>query len=164
MQDKYIHILSIALITAGLVVTAFLYWAEPRSLAEVATKGQVVTGTYSIDKAEVDRGIASFHSDRFEEARAAFIRADPERRDAGTQFYVAYSFYRQGWGRVYNDDSLFQFGLDAVNRVIDLDPSYRSPDQTLSLRTPSDLKNELEEGLKITASDLNPMRLTRERK
>jgi hypothetical protein len=164
MQDKYIHILSIALITAGLVVTAFLYWAEPRSLAEVATKGQVVTGTYSIDKAEVDRGIASFHSDRFEEARAAFIRADPERRDAGTQFYVAYSFYRQGWGRVYNDDSLFQFGLDAVNRVIELDPNYRSPDQTLSLRTPSDLKSELEEGLKITASDLNPMRLTRERK
>jgi len=146
------------------VFIAFLYWSEPRSLAEVATKGQVATGTYSIDKAEADRGIASFRSDRFEEARAAFARADPERRDAGTQFYVAYSYYRQGWGRVYNDDALFKLGLDAVNHVIELDPNYRTQDASLGLKTPADLKNELEEGLKLTASDLNPMKLMRERK
>jgi tetratricopeptide (TPR) repeat protein len=164
MQDKYIHILSIALVTAGFVIVGLLYWAEPKSLAEVATKGQVATGTYSIDKAEADRGIVSFRADRFDEARAAFARADPERRDAGTQFYVAYSYYRQGWGRLYNDDALFKLGLGAVDRVIELDPNYRSPDPSLGLKTPSELKNELEEGLKITASDLNPMKLTRERK
>jgi len=164
MRDKYIHILSIALVTVAFVFIAFLYWSEPRSLAEVATKGQVATGTYSIDKAEADRGIASFRSDRFEEARAAFARADPERRDAGTQFYVAYSYYRQGWGRVYNDDALFKLGLDAVNHVIELDPNYRTQDASLGLKTPADLKNELEEGLKLTASDLNPMKLMRERK
>ena len=164
MRDRYIHILSIAIVIAGMAVVAFLYWAEPRSLAEVATKGQVATGTYSIDKDEANRGITSFRSDRFEDARAAFARADPERRDPGTQFYVAYSYYRQGWGRLYNDDALFKLGLDAVNRVIELDTNYRSADQTLNLRTPSELRSELEEGLKITASDLNPMKLTRERK
>ena len=166
MQDKYIHILSIALITAGLVVTAFLYWAEPRSLAEVATKGQVVTGTYSIDKAEVDRGIASFHSDRFEEARAAFIRADPERRDAGTQFYVAYSYYRQGWGRLYHDDRLYAEGLTAVDRAIALAPGGRLivDDPALGMHTAEELKAELEAGMRRDASDFNPMRVFRKRK
>jgi tetratricopeptide (TPR) repeat protein len=164
MQDKYIHILSIALVTGALVFIAFLYWSEPRSLAEVATKGQVATGTYSVDKAEADRGIASFNSERFDEARAAFARADPERRDPAVQFYMAYSYYRQGWGRVYNDDALFKQGLDAVNHVIDLDPNYRTQDASLGVKTPADLKHELEEGLKLTASDLNPMKLMRERK
>lgn len=164
MQDKYIQILSIALVTIGFVFIAFLYWSEPRSLAEVATKGQVATGTYSIDKAEADRGIVSFNSDRFEDARAAFARADPERRDPGTQFYIAYSYYRQGWGRMYNDDDLFKLGLDEVNRVMRLDPNFRTTDPSLSLKSPGELKTELEEGLKITPSDFNPMRLTRERK
>ena len=164
MQDKYIQILSIALVSAGFMFIAFLYWSEPRSLAEVATKGQVATGTYSIDKAEAERGITSFNNDRFEDARAAFARADPERRDPTTQFYVAYSYYRQGWGRVYNDDGLFKLGLDAVNHVIELDPNYRTQDTSLGLKTPVDLKHELEEGLRLTVSDLNPMKLTRERK
>ena len=164
MADKYIHILSIVLVIGGLVFTGFLYTTQPRSLAEVATKGQVATGTYSTDKAEADRGIASFKGDRFEEARAAFTRADPERRDPAIQFYVAYSYYRQGWGRMYNDDRLFKLGLDAVNHVLELDPNYRSQDASVALRAPVDLRNELEEGLKITASDLNPMKLTRERK
>ncbi len=164
MQDKYIQILAIALVTAGLVFIAFLYWSEPRSLAEVATKGQVATGTYSIDKVEAGRGIASFNGDRFEDARAAFSRADPERRDPATQFYVAYSYYRQGWGRLYNDDDLFKLGLDAVNHVIEIDPNFRTQDASLGLKTPADLKHEFEEGLKITPSDLSPMKLTRERK
>jgi hypothetical protein len=164
MQDKYIHILSIVIVVSGLVITGFLYTMQPRSFAEVATKGQVATGTYSIDKDEANRGIDSFRQDRFEEARAAFARADPERRDPGVQFYVAYSYYRQGWGRMYNDDALFNQGLDAINQVIQLDPNYRSQDASLVLKTPGDLKSELEEGLKITTSDFNPMKLTRERK
>jgi hypothetical protein len=163
MQDKYIQIFGIALVVAGFAFITFLYWAEPRTLAEVATKGQVATGTYSVDKAETDRGIASFRSDRFDDARAAFSRADPERRDPTVQFYVAYSYYRQGWGRLYNDDDLFKLGLEAVNHVIDLDPNFRTQDPALGLKTPADLKHELEEGLKITPSDFNPMKLTRER-
>ena len=117
-----------------------------------------------IDKAQFERGLADFRRDAFPDARGAFERADPERRDANVQFYIAYSYYRQGWGRVYNDNTLFQAGLEAVNRVVSLDPGYRTTDETLQLKTAVELKNELEEGLKVTPSDFNPMKVLRERK
>lgn len=164
MKEKYIHILSLAVVALGFLFITFLYWTEPRTLSEVSSKGQVVLGTYTIDKAEYDRGVAAFRADDHVGARAAFDRADPEKRDAATQFYYAYSFYRQGWGRFSNDDQLFTQGLAAVNRVIAIDPNFRSMDANLSMRTPSELKTEFEEGLKITPSDFNPMKLTKERK
>ena len=164
MKDKYILVLSIVLVVAGLVLVVFLYSTEPRTFAEVTTRGQVVLGTYEVDQTLFDKGLANFDRDEFVAARAAFERADPERRDARTQFYIAYAYYRQGWGRFSNDDDLFKSGLEAVNRSIAADPNFRSTDQGLGLRSPVELRNELEEGLKITASDFNPMRLTRERK
>ena len=164
MNTKYIQILGIVLTIAGLIFVGFLYGTEPRSLAEVTTKSQVAIGTYEINKDEFTRGLAFFKSDDFIGARVAFDRADPEKRDANTQFYIAYSFYRQGWGRLSSDDSLFKPGLDAVDHVIALDPKFRTTDETLVMKTPSELKYELEEGLKITPSDFNPMKLTRERK
>lgn len=164
MNEKYIQIIGILLAVGGFIFITFLYWTEPRSLAEVTTKGQVALGTYEIDRAEFDQGLANFRRDEFLAARAAFDRADPEKRDAATQFYTAYSFYRQGWGRFSNDDALFQSGVEAVNRVIAIEPNYRTSDETLVMKTPAELKNELEEGLKITVSDFNPLRLTRERK
>ncbi len=164
MNEKYIQILGIVVTVVGFGFIAFLYWTEPRSLAEVTTKGQVALGTYEINKAEFDRGLAAFRNDKFPDARAAFDRADPEKRDATTQFYVAYSYYRQGWGRVSNDDTLFKPGLDTVNHVIAINPNFISTDESLGMKTPAELKNELEEGLKITPSDFNPMKLLRERK
>lgn len=164
MNEKHIHILGIVLTISGLAFIAFIYATAPRSLAEVATKGSVVLGTYEINRAEFEEGLADFKRDEFPSARAAFVRADPEKRDANTQFYVAYSYYRQGWGRFTNDDALFQAGIEAVGRVIAIDPNYRTADATLVMKTPVELKNELEEGLKITSSDFNPLKLTRERK
>ncbi|MBK6749966.1 MAG: hypothetical protein IPG67_08150 [Acidobacteria bacterium] len=164
MNQKYIHILSIALVIAGSAFITFLYWAEPKTLAEVTTKSSVIIGTYEINKTEFDQGLASFRQDKFPDARAALERADPEKRDAATQFYVAYSYYRQGWGRVSNDDDLFKLGLAAVERLIAANPSFRTTDATLLIKTPAELKNEFEEGLKITPDDFNPMKLTRERK
>src|ERR1035437_7936626 len=164
MNERYIQILGIVLVVAGSIFIAFLYWTEPRSLAEVSTKGQVAIGTYTTDKNAFNQGLSLFRKDDFSDSRAAFDRADPERRDANTQFYISYSYYRQGWGRVYNDDALFTEGLKAIDHVIALDPNYRTTDETLAMKTPSELKTEFEEGLKITPSDFNPMRLTRERK
>jgi hypothetical protein len=164
MKPAHIQILGIAITLAGFVFIGFLYWTEPRSFAEVATKSQVAIGSYQVDRTELARGIDLFRKEDFIGARVALDRADPEKRDAQTQFYVAYSFYRQGWGRLSNDDALFHSGIEAANRVIALDPSFRSTDESLGLKTATELKNELEEGLKITPSDFNPMRLTRERK
>lgn len=164
MNQKYIHFCSVALVMAGSAFIAFLYWSEPKSLAEVTTKGAVVMGMYEINKMEFDQGLASFRLDKFPDARAAFERADPEKRDAATQFYVAYSYYRQGWGRLSNDDGMFKLGLITVERLITINPNYRAADETLAIKTPAELKNEFEEGLKITPDDFNPMKLTRERK
>jgi len=164
MKEKYIHILSIAIVAAGFMFVAFLYSTEPRSFAEVALKSQVAIGTYEIDRVQFDRGLSAFRADQFVEARAAFDRADPEKRDAAAQFYTAYSLYRQGWGRFSNDDALFKSGSEAINRVLAIDPNFRSTDTTLSLWSPFELRTELEEGLRITASDFNPLKFTRERK
>lgn len=157
------------------VIVAFLYVAEPKTLEEVSTKarttiesattkGQVVIGTYEIDQAKFNEGLTAFRQNNFLVARDNFEKADPEKRDAKTQFYIAYSYYRQGWGRVSNDDVLFKQGLEAVNRVIALDSNFRSDDANLHLRTPVELKNELEQGLQVTVDDFNPLRLVRERK
>ena len=73
-----------------------------------------------------DEGLRHFRADRFAEARAAFARADPALRDPTTQFYVAYSFMRQGWGRVYRDDALYKQALDALGRAVAASPTDSS--------------------------------------
>lgn len=164
MRPPYIHIASLLIAAVGLTLIVFIYSTRPKNLTEVATKSSVAIGTYEIGPKEFENGLAAFRRDEFEAARAAFDRADPEKRDAAVQFYIAYSFYRQGWGRVSNDNDLFSKGLAATDRVIQLDPNYRSTDAGLVMKTPTELKAELEDGLKITVSDFNPMKLTRERK
>ena len=174
MKEKYIQVSGIILTVIYGVFIAWIYWAEPKNLEEVsvkakttienvATKGQIVIGTYEIDRAKFNEGLTAFRQDNFIAARDNFEKADPERRDARTQFYLAYSFYRQGFGRISNDDALFRQGLEQLNRVIQLDNNFKSDDANLQLKTPVELKNEFEEGLKITASDFNPLRLVRER-
>jgi hypothetical protein len=175
MKEKYIQISGIAAVFVYGVFIAWLYWAEPKNLEEVstkakttienaATKGTVVIGTYEVDQAKFNEGLRAFQNENFILARDLFERADPEKRDAKTQFYIAYSFYRQGWGRVSNDDALFRQGLEKIDQVISLDRNFRSEDPSLQLKTPVELRNEFEEGLKVTADDFNPLRLVRERK
>lgn len=175
MKEKYIQILGIALVLIYGVFVVFLYAAEPRSLDEIsskaietvqnaATKGQVITGTYEIDQGKFNEGLGAFRQNNFILARDAFAKADPERRDAKTQYYIAYSFYRQGWGRLTNDDALFNQALESLERVNFIDKNFRSDDTDLQLRTPAELKNELEEGLRVTADDFNPLKVLRERK
>lgn len=164
MNQKYIHIFGLILIMIGFSFIGFLYWAEPRTLAEVTTKGQVVIGTYEINKLKFESGVASFRREEYPAARADLEQADPERRDANTQFYIAYSYYRQGWGRISNDDDLFTQGSAAATRLISIDPNYRTTDAALTIKTAAELKYEFDEGLKITPSDFNPMKLIRERK
>ncbi|MEP7213107.1 MAG: hypothetical protein ABI791_08535 [Acidobacteriota bacterium] len=175
MKEKYIQIIGISVAVVYGVFIVFLYAAEPRSIGDIstkarstietaATKGQVIAGTYEVDPVKFADGLKAFNVDNFIAARDLFERADPEKRDAKTQFYIAYSYYRQGWGRVSNDDALFKLGLETLDRVIAIDRDFRSDDAGLTLRTPAELRHEFEEGLKVTADDFNPLRLVRERK
>ena len=96
----------------------------------------------------------------------AFARADPALGDARTQFYVAYSYYRQGWGRLYHDDRLYAEGLAAIDRAIALAPAGRLvvDDPTLAMHSAEELKAELEAGMRIDAADFNPLRVFGTRK
>lgn len=175
MKEKYIQIAGTSVAAVYFVFIVFLYAAEPRSIEDIsikarstvenaATKGQVMTGTYQVDAAKFNEALKAFNQKNFVAARDLYERADPEKRDAKTQFYIAYSLYRQGWGRVSNDDELFKRSLETVDRVTTLDRDFRTDDPGLTLRTPAELKFELEEGLKITIDDFNPFKLVRDRK
>ncbi len=48
--------------------------------------------------------------------------------------------------------------------MIQVDDDFKSVDNNLKMKTAVELKHEFEEGLRITASDFNPLKLTRERK
>jgi hypothetical protein len=158
---------------AGLTATAayaalivWLYAAQPQTVAEVTGGLTSSIGAYRIDQQAFDDGLAFFRRDQFIESRAALNRADPAQRDARTQFYIAYTCYRQGWGRVYNDDALFKEGLAAVDRAIALAPHQRLvvDDPQLGMRSADELRAELVRGLTRDASDLNPMRVFDTRK
>jgi hypothetical protein len=158
---------------AGLAITAvyaaaivWAYASQPQNSAEAIGGLASTLGAYRIDERALQDGLGFFREERFAEARIAFGRADPARRDARTQFYIAYSFYREGWHRFYSDDALFKQGLDAVNHAIEVAPGQRLviDDATLGMHSGEELRVELENGLRTDASDFNPMRALTPRK
>lgn len=166
MRDSAIRIVGAAAAVAYAVFIAWVSVSQPRSMAEVTGGLTASIGAYRIDEVAFDDGLAFFRVDKFVEARAAFARADPAMRDPLTQFYVAYSYYRQGWGRLSSDDDLFRQGIAAVDRARAVAPDGRIvvDDETLGLRTADELRAELEAGITREMSDFNPLRVLRERK
>ena len=152
---------------ASLGTAAFAAWllaTQPATMADVSGGLAASVGLYRIDQAAFDEGLRYFREDRFREARLAFARADPAARHALTQFYTAYSFYREGWGRVYNDDALFREALQALDRAVAAASGrVYVDDPTLGLRSSDELRAELERGLTRELSDFNPMRVLRPR-
>jgi hypothetical protein len=148
---------------AALIVWVYVH--QPRTMAQVTGGVASTIGAYRIDRTSFDEGLQAFRDDRFPAARTAFERADPAQQDPRTQFYVAYSYYRQGFGRVYSDDDLFRKGLEAVNRSIAVSSSQLVVDDpNLGMRSAAELKAELERGLVSELDDLNPLKVFRARK
>jgi hypothetical protein len=166
--------MSESLIRAGGAVTTVAYalligWlaaSQPQSLVEVAGGLAATFGAYEVDAVSFDEGLRFFRQEQFEAARTAWSRADPAGRDARTQFYVAYSYYRQGWGRVSHDDALYSAGLDALARAVAAAPDGRVvvSDAELQINTADELEAELRAGLTRDWSDLNPLRVFGSRK
>src|SRR5262245_15731369 len=156
--------LTASLAYGGLVV--WLYATQPQTFAQVSGGLTSMIGAYTIDQQAFDDGLRFFRADKFPEARASFARADRAQRDARTQFYIAYTFYRQGWGRTYEDDTLFRQGLTAVDLAIALAPNGRLvvDDPDLQMHSADELRAELQRGLTVEISDFNPLRLLRKRK
>jgi hypothetical protein len=166
MSDRSVRVLGLLLSICYAASIVWLYVRQPQTVAEVAGSLASSVGVYRIDQQAFDDGLAFFRRDQFEAARAAFERADPAGRDARTQFYIAYSYYRSGWGRVYQDDRYFKLGLEHVDKAIDLAPDGRLvvDDPDLSMHSADELRAELAAGLETEPSDFNPMRIFRKRK
>jgi hypothetical protein len=147
-------------------VIVWLYASQPQTVAHITGGLSSTIGVYRIDQQAFDDGLAFFRSDKFIEARAAFARADAAERDARTQFYIAYSYYREGWGRFYADDALYKQGLSAVDKAVALAPNQRLvvDDAELGMHSADELRAELLRGLTRDASDLNPMGVVKPRK
>ena len=162
------RLIRLAGIASACLYAAFIVWVyvnQPRTMAQVTGGVASTVGAYRIDQPSFGEGLRSFREDRFPDARAAFERADTAQQDPRTQFYIAYSYYRQGFGRVYNDDALFRKGLDAVNRAMAVSSGQLVVDDpNLGMRSAAELKAELERGLTTELDDLNPLKLLRARK
>jgi tetratricopeptide (TPR) repeat protein len=162
-------LIRVAGLAGSAVLGAFVLWlyvTSPRTVAEVTGGLASSAGLYRVDQAAFAEGLAFFRDDRFEEARLVFERIDSARRDPAVQFYIAYSHYRQGWGRLYNDDEQFARGLEALDRAEAVAPGgrVRVTDPDLGAPTSEELRVELLEGLRTDASDFNPFGVLRTRK
>jgi hypothetical protein len=166
MPDVTVRAIGLAIALTYASFIGWLYVRQPQSAAEVAGGLSASIGSYRVDPQAFEDGLGLFRRAEFAAARSAFARADPAQQDPRTQFYIAYSYYRQGWGRLYQDDALFAQGLEAVNRAIARAPGGRIvvDDADLQMRSGDELKAELEAGMRRDASDFNPARLLRSRK
>ena len=166
MQARIIQVAGFVLTTSYAVFIVWLYATEPRSLKEVTTSAEVAAGAYQVNQEKFNAALDLFRREQFRAARVEWQVADPAQVDARTQFYIAYSFYREGWGRVYFDQQLFKQGLEAVNRAITLaaSTSLTVDDSNLRMHTPAELKAELEQGTEQSWGDVNPLKVLRTRK
>jgi tetratricopeptide (TPR) repeat protein len=166
MRDRTVRALGLLLATSYAVFIVWLYVRQPQTFADVTGGLSASVGAYRIDQQAFDDGVAMFRQGHYDASRAAFERADPAQQDARTQFYIAYSYYRSGWGRLYSDDADFKLGLDRVDKAIALAPNGRLiiEDPQNDIHNADELRAELAAGLRTEASDLNPMRLFRKRK
>jgi len=166
MQARIIQVVGFVLTLSYAVFIVWLYATEPRSLKEVTTSAEVAAGAYQVNQEKFNAALDLFRGEQFRAARVEWQVADPAQVDARTQFYIAYSFYREGWGRVYFDQQLFKQGLEAVNRAITLasSTSLTVDDSNLQMHTPAELKAELEQGTEQSWGDVNPLKVLRTRK
>ena len=166
MQEATTRGLGFTFAVAYAVLVGWLFVHQPQNIAQVTGGLSAAIGAYQVNAEAFADGQRFFRNGQFVEARLAFARADPALHDALTQFYVAYSFYRQGWGRLYHDDVLYTEGLAAIDRAMTLAPSGRLvvADADLVMHSAEELKAELQAGVRRDASDFNPMRLFEARK
>lgn len=166
MQDRSVRAVGLVFAMCYATLIVWLYIRQPQTFAEVTGGLTATVGAYRINQQAFDDGLELFRRDQLEASRAAFERADPAAQDARTQFYIAYSYYRSGWGRVYQDNELFKKGLAHADKAIALAPGGRLivEDPKIYMHNADELRAELAEGLRIEASDFNPLRVFRKRK
>jgi len=166
MREPVVRGFGLAASLTYAAVVAWLYVTQPQTVAQVTGGFASIVGAYKVDPQAFADGLRFFRNNQFVEARAALLRADPAERDPQVQFYIAYTYYREGWGRLYSDDALFGKGMVAVDKAIALAPGGRLvvDDPDLQMHSADELRAELQRGLVRDASDFNPLRVFGKRK
>jgi hypothetical protein len=162
MSDAMIRASGLAVAACCFGGIVWIYSHQPQTFAEATGALSASVGAYHADEQAFADGLGFFRRDQFAAARLAFDRADPAHQEPRTQFYIAYSYYREGWGRVYVDKDLFARGLVAVDRAIAAAPRGRVvvDDANLQMRSGDELKAELESGVHAT-TEVNPLTIVR---
>src|SRR5215831_14839828 len=162
MRDEMVRAIGLALAIGCFGAIVWVYSRQPQTLAEASGALSATIGVYRIDEQAFADGLRFFRADQFAAARLAFDRADQAHQDPRTQFYVAYSYYREGWGRVYVDKELYARGLAAVDRAIAAAPRGRIvvDDADLQMHSGDELKAELEAGVQAS-TEVNPLTIVR---
>lgn len=155
--------LALSLLYAAAIVR--VYVGQPANVTEMTGTLTSTVGVYRVDEERFQAGLRFFRQDQFVEARDAFAQADPARRDPRVQFYIAYAYLRQGWGRLYSDDALYRAGKATLAhaRAIAPNGTITVDDPTLKIHTAEELDAEFDRGTRLQFSDLNPARLLRDR-
>ena len=125
MREGMVRAIGLVLAVGYAAFIIWLYAGQPQTAAEVTGGLSAALGSYRVDPQAFEDGLQFFRRDQFAPARTAFERADAARQDPRTQFYIAYSYYREGWGRLYQDDELFVQGPEAINRAMERAPKGR---------------------------------------
>jgi tetratricopeptide (TPR) repeat protein len=149
--------LVIALLYGASII--WLYVRQPRSFQELKTAVAVEANVYRIKRENFDEGLKQFNAGQHKVAIEQFELADPAESDPATQFYIAYSYYLLGRGKIYDDDEMFRKGLAAIDRCLQSAPNniFEIDRADLEIRSAAALRQRFKEGLEVSPSDFNPL-------
>lgn len=138
----------------------WLYVRQPRNFQELKTQVAVEANVYRVKQENFDEGVRQFNAGQYKIAIEQFETADPAQSDAATQFYIAYSYYLLGRGKLYDDDELFKKGLAAIDRCVRTAPNniFETDRADLEIRNAAALRQRLKDGLEVSPSDFNPLK------
>lgn len=141
MKDKNVRLV-------GIIVAAILM----AFVVSVYVRQHIIpdVGLCQVDREAFESGRDLFHQREFVAARLEFTRANGRQCDATTQFYVAYSYYREGCRLFLTDEELLEQGLEAVDQAIAEagDRDFPVDDPGLDLNTAEALKEEIDAKLR----------------
>jgi tetratricopeptide (TPR) repeat protein len=137
----------------------WLYVRQPRSFQELKTQVAVETNVYRIKRENFDEALKQFNAGQYKVAIEQWKVADPAQSDPATQYYIAYSYYLLGRGKLYDDDEMFRKGLAAIERCLGSAPNniFEIDRADLEIRNAAALRQRLKDGLEVSPSDFNPL-------
>jgi len=149
--------LVIAILYGSVIV--WVYARRPQSFGELKTQASIQANVYSINQQNFDEALKQFNTGDYNSAIGQFRLADPAQADPASQYYIAYSYYLLGRGRIFNDEDLFKKAIEAVDRCLDNAPNhiFEIDRSDLEIKNADTLHQKLSDGLKHTMPSLNPL-------